>query len=268
MQKITFENYSNGLSASFSRDEPKMFLAEFDGNSAGSTAVTYKPAEFDGERFISANLNSRTIAFTAEWYGIRNGRYSIDQSYKIWEGLQRVFVPGQMGKLTWTNGKETRFIECRTAELPNFTRVIGCRLSAEFQLVADYPYWQDVKEHIFDFSGYSITDLITVTNSCGIAVPFIFTCSGGNPFLVSLTAGASISLRRPNSAGAVEIDTRRCTVTSFSSGDGVLCNQYLTADSEFFKLMPGDNAIRIESMNFQENKCQMTWHDHYLGVNC
>ena len=264
MQKITYENYSNGLSASFSRDDPRMFLAEFDGNSVGSTAITYKPAEFDGDRFISANLNSRTITFTAEWYGVKDGRYSIKESYRMWEQLQRVFVPGQMGKLTWTNGIESRFIECRTSDLPNFSRLIGSKLSSDFQLVADYPFWQNVKEHIFDFSGYNISDLITVTNSCGIAVPFIFTCSGGNPFLANMTAGAFISLRRPDNAGAVEIDTRRCTVTS----DGVLCNQYLTADSSFFKLMPGGNAIRIESMNFQENNCKMTWHDHYLGVNC
>lgn len=265
MQKITFENYSNGLSAYFANDSPQSFLAEFDGNSIGSTAITYKPAEFDGERFISANLNARTITFTAEWYGVNKGKFSIEESYRKWEQLQSVFVPGNMGKLTWTNGRETRFIECRTSELPNFTRVIGNKLSAEFKLVADYPYWQDVRENAFDFSGYNFSDgQIVVVNNCGIAVPFIFTCAGGSPFLASLTAGASIFLQRPEGGGSVEIDTRRCTVTS----GGELCNQYLSANSKFFKLLPGDNLMAITNLGYGANDCTMTWRDHYLGVNC
>lgn len=264
MQKITYENYVNGLSISFANDSPQSFLAAFDGNSVGSTAITYKPAEFDGERFISANLNARTITFTAEWYGVDNGRLSIEQSYRKWEKIQSVFVPGNMGKLTWTNGRAARFIECRTSELPNFTRVIGNKLSAEFKLVADYPYWQNVRESSFDFSGYTIGDPITITNGCGVAVPFIFTCAGGNPFLGSLTANASIAVFRPEDSSAVEIDTRRCTVTS----GGELCNQYLAANSEFFKLLPGDNSMRIANLGYTANDCAMTWHEHFTGVNC
>lgn len=263
MQKITFENYSNGLSASFSRDSPRSFLAEFDGNSVGSTAITYKPAEFDGERFISANLNSRTVTFTAEWYGVRNGRYSIEESYRIWGRIQRVFVPGDMGRLTWTNGVETRFIECRTSELPNFTRVIGNKLSAEFKLVADYPYWQDVKESKFNFAGYD-WDKITVTNNSSVPVPFVFTCRAGELLLGNFTAGAALTLRHPPRNDPIEVDTRHCTVTS----GGVLCNQYLSADSVFFKLLPGENQLAVINVGAESNDSVMTWHDHYPGVNC
>lgn len=264
MQKITYENYSNGLSAYFANDSPRSFLAEFDGNSVSSTAITYKPAEFDGERFISANLNSRTITFTAEWYGVCKGKFSIEESFRMWEQLQRVFVPGNMGKLTWTNGRETRFIECRTSELPNFTRVIGNKLSAEFKLVADYPYWQDVKERKFDFSKYSLSDTIIVTNECGIAVPFMFTCSDGNPVLANMSVPAVIALNRPENSTAVVIDTRNCTVTA----GGELCNQYLDADSTFFKLLPGENEMYIGNWGSTNKNCFMTWHNHYLGVNC
>lgn len=269
MQKITYENYSNGLSAYFANDSPRSFLAEFDGNSVGSTAITYKPAEYDGERFISANLNSRTITFTAEWYGVSKGKFSIEESYRKWEQLQSVFIPGNLGRLTWTNGRETRFIECRTSELPNFTRIIGNKLSAEFKLVADYPYWQDARERSFDFSGYDFNDgHIIVTNDCGVAVPFIFTCSGGNPFFVSLTANASLTVLRPDDLETpVEIDTGRYTVKS----GGVLCNQYLSAGSVFFKLMPGENIMAITNLGAgrnDEHTCTMTWREHFLGVNC
>lgn len=264
MQKITYENYSNGLSASFSRDSPRSFLAEFDGNSVGSTAVTYKPAEFDGERFISANLNARTVTFTAEWYGVRKGRYSIEESYKMWERIQRVFVTGDMGKLTWTNGVQTRFIECRTSELPNFTRVIGCKLSAEFKLVADYPYWQDVNEQFVDLSGYNVSNDIYITNSCGIAVPFVFVCVGSSPLLGNLTTGEGLSLDLPDGSNAhVEIDTRRCTVKS----DGVICNEYLYPNSSFFKLAPGTNRLKIGYFS-NTSESFIKWRDHYLGVNC
>lgn len=264
MQKITYENYSNGLSAYFANDSPQSFLAAFDGNSVGSTAITYKPAEFDGERFISANLNSRTITFTAEWYGVCDGKFSIEESFRKWEQIQSVFIPGNMGKLTWTNGGEERFIECRTSELPNFTRVLGNKLSAEFSLVADYPYWQDAKECSFDFSDYSLSDTIIVTNECAVAVPFVFTSAGGNPFLVNMSIPASIAVRRPEDSGAVVIDTRRCTVTS----GGELCNQYIDADSSFFKLLPGKNEMRIAGLDNTKRNCVMTWHNHYLGVNC
>lgn len=264
MQKITYENYLNGLSASFANDSPQAFLAAFDGNSAGCTAITYKPAEFDGEKFISANLDARTITFTAEWYGVDGGKFSVKQSYQKWGRLQSVFVPGNMGKLTWTNGRESRFIECRASELPSLTRVVGNKFSAEFKLVADYPYWQDVNENAFDFSGYSIGDPLTITNGCGVAVPFVFTCAGGNPMLASLTANAMIVVSRPEDTTAVEIDTRQCVVTA----GGELCNQYLSADSEFFKLMPGDNSLRIANLGYTANDCAMTWHEHFTGVNC
>lgn len=265
MQKLTYENYSNGLSASFSTDSPQTLLTSFDGNSVGSTPIVYKPAEFDGDRFISANLDARTIAFTAEWYGVKDGRYSIKKSYEEWEQLQRVFVPGNMGKLTWTNGSASRFIECRTSELPNFTRTAGCKLSAEFKLVADYPYWQDAAEHTFNFLELEQFEHVMINNGCGIAVPFVFRCGGGIPFVIDYTAGAMIALDIPGGAtGTFEVDTQRCVVTN----DGEYCNQYLIPNSQFFKLVPGNNEITIAGWDYSGTLCEMKWHDHYLGVNC
>ena len=266
MQKITYENYLNGLSISFSNDNPRMFLAGFDGNSAGATAITYKPAEFDGERFVSANLDARTVTFAAEWSVISGGKYSVKGALRKWEEIQRVFVPGNMGKLTWTNGSKTRFIECRTEATPNFSYKLPFVLHAEFALIADYPYWQDTTENVFNFGeNPSLRDQITVTNNCGIAVPFIFTCSQGWPALFGLSADKVISLLGDAPSGLVVVDTRNCTVTV----NGVLCNQYLNAQSEFFGLLPGDNLFRIMNMNTGTlRNCVMRWRDHYLGVNC
>ena len=266
MQKITYENYSNGLSVTFSNDNPRAFLANFDGSSTPCTAIAYKPAEFDGQRFVSANLDARTITFTAEWYGVSNGKLSPKKSYDFWEELQRIFVPGQMGKLTWTNGYKTRFIECRAAETPNFSRVCGPKLSAEFRLVADYPYWKDIAEHSYEFTGViPASKSINLTNSCGIAVPFVFTCTHPHIALVLYTDGLpNITLNEGDFSGAVMVDTRKCLVTI----DGEPANQHLSPRSSFFKLPPGDFELRILNVGASSISAgtRLTWHDHYLGV--
>lgn len=268
MQKITYENYSNGLSVTFANDNPRAFLAAFDGSSTPCTAIAYKPAEFDGQRFVSANLDARTIAFTAEWYGVSGGKLSPKKSYDFWEELQRIFVPGQMGKLTWTNGYKTRFIECRTAETPNFTRVCGCKLSAEFQLVADYPYWQG-DEHEVTFSGIiPAYKSIYVTNECGLSVPFVFTCTQVRMALVlfkgdNVVQSQMMKLQGENLSGVLEIDTLKCTATL----DGNLANQYIHPVSEFFKIPPGENEFRVLNVGDPVSVgTKLTWRDHYLGV--
>lgn len=270
MQKITYENYTNGMSITFSNNNPRMFLADFDGNSVGATAITYKPADFDGERFISANMNSRTITFSAEWSVISGGKFSIKGALRKWEEIQRTFVPGNIGKLTWTNGSQTRFIECRTEEMPNFIHKLPFVLKADFKLVADYPYWQDVAENVYYFpNNPSLKDDIYIDNECGIAVPFILTCSSGEPVLMRFSDkdSAMIALVEGSPSGPVVIDTRLCTVTV----NGELCNQYLDAKSEFFKLLPGENWFKLANLDWSYQplrNCMMKWHDHYLGVNC
>lgn len=266
MQKITYENYSNGLTATFSNDNPRSFLAAFDGSSTPCTAITYKPAEFDGERFISAYLNARTITFTAMWHGERGGKLSPAGSYAKWDELQRVFVPGKMGKLTWTNGSKSRFIECRTAELPNFSRVVGNKLTAEFKLVADYPYWQDVNENslTIDFTYASHFDFFTITNECGIDVPFVFRCVSP---VAGLGTHAGTIYVSTDYSGELVIDTLKCTATI----NGENANQFLGIDSEFFKLPPGESEAILANLGDGTTSgggsVNITWHDHFIGVS-
>ncbi len=263
MQKITYENYSNGLTATFSNDNPRSFLAAFDGSSTSCTAITYKPAEFDGERFISANLNARTITFTAMWHGERGGKLSPAGSYAKWDELQRVFVPGQTGKLTWTNGSKSRFIECRTAELPNFSRVVGNKLTADFKLTADYPYWQDVNERSLSLETETGISFFTLTNDCGIEVPFVFYCSDPNIGLGG--AGGAIYVEGSNLSGELVIDTLKCTATI----GGENANQFLGADTTFFKLPPGE--VRLILLDIGGSgiaaSTRITWRDHFIGVS-
>ena len=88
MRKITFTNETNGNSVSFSTDNSKMFLEEFDGNTCAGAAITYKPAEYDGQRFISANLNARTITFTVNFTATSGGKHSYSGAVAKWDEIQ------------------------------------------------------------------------------------------------------------------------------------------------------------------------------------
>lgn len=261
MQKITYENYANGLKATFSSCDPLAFLAAFDGSSTACTAITYKPVEFDGERFISANLNAKTITFDATWHGVRGGKLSDAASLEKWEELQRIFVPGKMGKLTWTDGKKTRFIECRTAEFPNFTRVVGNKLSATFELTADYPYWQDVAVREIIVESNDDFNMFTFTNDCGVDVPFVITCRSP---IVGIGSSVGTVYIDSQLTGEIEIDTLKCTATI----NGENANRYLGADSTFFKFPPGDTECILANISGGHTKAsvKITWRDHYISV--
>lgn len=266
MQKITFANGVNGLSATFSTDTPARFLAEFDGSSAACTAITYKPADFDGERFISANMDAKTIAFTANWYGISGGKFSITAAKAFADELRRVFVPGQTGTLTWTDGAKTRDIDCRASEFPVIKNVFGCCFSAEFKLVADYPYWQG-ETHSYAFEGvFPATRAVNLTNSCGIAVPFAFTSTHPHIGLVLFADDTpGILLNEGDFSGSLMVDTRKCLVTL----GGERANQHLSPRSTFFKLPPGDFELRMLNVSGQSQinaGTTLAWRDHYLGV--
>lgn len=266
MQKITFANGVNGLSATFSTDTPARLLVDFDGSSAACTAITYKPADFDGERFISSNMDAKTITFTANWYGISGGKFSISAAKAFADELRRVFVPGQVGTLTWTDGAKTRVIDCRTSEFPIIKNVFGCCFAAEFKLIADYPYWQG-ETHSYAFEGvYPASRSINLTNACGIAVPFVFTST--HPYIALAaysTNGGVIRLTEGNFSGSLMVDTRKCLVTL----NGERANHYLSPQSTFFKFPPGDFELRLLNVSGQSQinaGTTLTWRDHYIGA--
>lgn len=256
MRKITFENEINGLSCEFSTDTPLMFLESFDGCSCGSDAIVYKPIEYDGQRFISSNLTARTVQFTANFGGKSGGRYSRESALSRWQEIQKVFVPGQIGKLTWTDGENSRFIKCRTNETPMPTEMMPYLFRAGFSLTADSPIWFDTVENVVDFgSGGSVT----IENNCGLAVPFILEAEGADIFaLASVAANARLQFAM-SAGGSLIIDTAECTVKNAS---GEYVNNLLTVNSEFFNIMPGANKINYAGAD----GVIIRWRKGYMGV--
>lgn len=264
MRKITYTNSSNGLSAEFSSDDPLMHLdlKNFNGSSVGAAAITYKPVEFDGQKTISTSLSARTISLPVEFTARENNSYSRKSAFAVRDKLLRVFAPLDEGWLVWTDGTESRRIKCRTAETPQFTEHLPFLFSATFSLIADYPYWESTKEHSIELSsGYHT---VTVTNSCGLAVPVcIDVPSGGSqPAILLKNTGAGIGFEIAPEQDCT-VDTRECTVTY---ADGTFASHLLTTNSEYFKLLPGENYISALDIG-GSGGAVLRWRDLYLGVN-
>lgn len=254
----------NGLSAEFSSESSTMHLdlKQFDGASAGASAVVYSPVEFDGQKTISANLNARTIVLPVEFSAVADGKRSRAGAIAVWEQLLRVFVPLHEGWLVWSDGTNSRRIKCRTVETPKFTQVLPWLFSASFSLIADYPYWEDVSEQSLEVA--SSATAVTVDNSCGLEVPFCIDVAGSDnlPYIYNRTADKRISFAiSPGSACVV--DTKECTVTL---ADGTLANHLLTVDSEFFRLLPGKNQIQVLSVASGGSSATIRWRNLYMGV--
>lgn len=281
MQRITFHNNQNDLEYSFAADTPSALLSAFDGNSLGAEFVQFKPIDFDGSKTLSHTLNARTITFTADWYAVEGGKRSRAAALAEWERMQYVFAPGNEGTLTWTNGAETRTIDCYANEIPALHEKARGLFSADFTLTADYPLWKGSVLHSSVFTGKFLMELIEIENTCAIFVPPLIKIEGG-----------IVSLMRTNQAGktypnkTLEIDPSRCSADRAvyidnaqqlvyqyapnDTGKKLDRNYSLTPYSEFFGLYPGVNNI-VLTMNANSGDVETTvtfnWYDHYLGVN-
>ena len=240
MRKVTYTNLVNGLSAEFSSESALMHLdiKGFDGASAGGRTVVYTPVGLDGQRLVRANLAARTITLPVEFTEIADGRYSRQGALAVWERLLKVFVPLHEGWLTWTDGVRSRRIKCRLSETPRLTERLPFLFAASFSLIADYPYWEDCTEQTVSLASVDTQ----VDNDCGLSVPFCvdIPSGGSQPAILSATVGKGIAFAQPPPQNCT-VDMRECTVTL---ADGTNANNLLTANSEFFMLVPGKNIIR------------------------
>lgn len=282
MQKITFHNNQNDLEFSFATDTPRALLSAFDGNSLGAEFVQYTPIDFDGAKTLSHTLNARTITITADWYAVEGGKYSRSKALAEWEKMQWAFAIGSVGTLTWTNGAETRTIDCYANETPALHEKARGLFSADFTLTADYPLWQGGVLHstaisVSDTSHFGFTEA-EIENTCPISVPPLIKIEGNDVWIYR--SGNTDKYRM------MEIDTSLCSVNmgaiyvdnaqryvyqykSDGSGEKVNRNYSLTARSEFFSLCPGKNKIVLETFgaDIVEATVTFSWRDHYLGVS-
>lgn len=259
IRKITFTNEVNGLSCEFSTATPMMFLESVDGCSCGSTAITYKPIEYNGQRLISTSLDARTIPITVQISGKNESgmKYSRAEALKVWNDIQKVFIPGQIGTLVWSDGEHSRFIRCRCSESPNPHEILPFLFRINIAMTADSPLWYDTVENVVSFAEGTTT---TFNNDCGIAVPFKLEASAASGAFVLVSASAPARMGFVNSVSeAFVIDTDACTVTTAS---GELVNHLLLVESDFFKIVPGENTLNYAGAD----DVVIKWRKAYMGV--
>lgn len=282
MQKVTFKNNLNGLDVTFSSDTPGKLLAAFDGDSLGADFVRFKPVSRDGTRTLTHTLNARTVTMTVNWYSVRNGKRSRAGGLTFWERLQYTLVPGDSGTLVWTNGSDTRSINCYAAETPALHEPFSGLFSADIKLVADYPLWKGNVQKVDVFSGQFHADAVEIENTCPVPIPplikiegsvasmFRTNPAGGYPYPTqSLFIDAE---RAGGSTNALFIDCAEQTVYRYApdgsgkKNDRTYC---LSPASEFFYLYPGKNIIVLSMNTGYENDTTVTFYrnDHYLGVS-
>ena len=264
MRKVTYTNSVNGLSAEFSSESPTMHLdlKQFDGAGVSASAVTYKPVELDGQKTISTALSARSITLPVQFTAVEGGSYSRRGALAVWDRLLRVFCPLNEGWLVWTDGVNSRRIKCRAVETPRLNQVLPYLFSAAFSLTADFSYWEDCTEKRVEVAAGAQT--VTVTNACGLAVPVCIDvpAGGSQPLILNRAAGKGIGVDiAPNQDCTV--DTKECTVTL---ADGTLANNLLSVNSEYFRLLPGENEIQVLGVGSGSNTAVIRYRDLYMGV--
>lgn len=270
MQRITFHNNQNGLEYTFATDTPRALLAAFDGNSLGAEFVQFKPVGFDGSKTSSYTLNARTITFTADWYAVEGGKRSREKALAEWEKIQYVFAPGHTGVLTWTNGTETRTIECYSNETPALHEKARGLFTADFTLTADYPLWRGSVQHTATLS--STYTVYEIENTCPIAVPPLVKFVNGKNLSIVMQSPVNSQCTdlKLQSALTTEIyidNAKRCAYSYNSAG---VMNDYthrLTPQSKFFSLYPGVNKVSFTSPLGSAPVVTFIWFDHYMGVS-
>ncbi len=226
--------------------------------SCGSSAIAYKPIDYDGQLLISTNLNARTIPLVLNFGGKKGNKWSRSNAMERWQEIQRVFIPGQAGTLTWTDGTSSRFIRCRVDSTALPTQILPFLFRVKINLIADRPMWYDSVENVVELAGGQSS--VTIENDCGIAVPFLMEVgSTTSVFAVaSVAAGSGLALVQGIGQDFV-IDTDACTVTA---ANGTLVNNQLTIDSEFFRIMPGSNRLNFAG----GGDIVIRWRKAYMGV--
>lgn len=248
----------NGLSCTFASDTPMMLLESVEGVSCGSSAITYKPIDYDGQLLISTSLNARNIPLVLNFGGKKGNMWSRSNAMERWQEIQKVFIPGQTGTLAWTDGTNSRFIRCRVDSTTQPTQILPFLFRVKMNLIADRPMWYDSVENVVELPSGEWT--ATINNDSGIAVPFLLEVGTSTSVfaMASVAAGVGLSLQNATGEGFT-VDTDKCTVTTDS---GLLVNNMLSVESEFFKLMPGENVLNFAG----GGDIVIKWRKAYMGV--
>jgi len=243
---------------------------------------TFKGSGQDGETFVSATLATRSITL--------DGRMQV-YSKAARERLLRVFSPKEPGRLVYTCGEETAYIDARIAAAPRFSdeRCPGVTVS----LICPDPFWR-----LGDGSSPGVTTvaqwisalefpaeltqeweieyktkglIVNVVNegsvNAGMIVDFEATAANADPALIHVSTQKTLKVSYPMETGdVIRINTNFAQKSAVLIRGGVETNIFAYVQGIDMMLAPGDNLLRYSAADTDNLEVTIKYDHLLLGV--
>lgn len=288
MEKLIYTN-NDGLSIELSNLKP--FLLESIQGVGGLESVhTMSETPFqNGASYSHSRIQPRTIVIDGAIVGINK-----ENMFKNRQKLIKVFKPGKLGSLIYSNNYSSRRINCIVDLAPIWKEKVRRIQKFTIQLLAPNPFWNDINDYTesvsswlgaFEFPleltndlifGYRENNLIkNIINKgdieCGFTAKLKALAKISNPKIIHIESERYISLNVDLYAGDTLIINTGfgCNDIYIERVNGVVEDAYIYTDieSEFFWLNVGDNLIKYEIEGNEDMvELLISYDAHYLGL--
>ena len=267
MEKFIFTN-ALGKSIIIGGHHDDYLLTSHTGTTSAEILTTSRKGYAqDGQSFVKNNLGIRiiTLEFTTR-------RFTDLKFYEKKRELSSIFNPliGQ-ATLVYINDYIQKQINVSVTGMPELTEKSKILGKYTVELTAFYPFWEDISETsiaLYSFTGgltYPVTfsgDNITfakkgmyttLTTSSDVATPItaIFEGACSRPVFTNATTNECITIDTDIAQGEKIIVTtgygEKNVVRVLTNGMKQNVNNFITDDSIFFQLLPGENKLRFDA---------------------
>lgn len=288
VQKLTFTN-SRGETIEFENSAPYV-LSNIEGTGGVETEIQTTKSPFqDGSTLHDVILQTRAISIEGAVIG-----KSREDMYLQRQKLARVLNPKLgAGVLRYQNDAGIKEIEAVAEQSPVFKERYSNNNLFLVSLVCPSPFWLDqneAKEEIAAWvgdvqfpieisetavMGHRESNLIVNVNNagdvdCGMRIEFKALASVTNPSLFDVNTRKFIKVKQTLQAGD---KLTICTYFGKKKVElyraGVISNvfNYITIDSDFLQLVPGDNLLRYDAEAGIDNlEVSIYYRPQYVGV--
>ena len=260
MQRIVWEDFV-GRIVCF-EDKAPFFLSHFDGNFLSADALSEKIPLENGRLTYSSTYSVREIKLFGTLYTTND----MKKMYELQSFLCALFDPTRVGKMIYENDFGSYFIYARPKKLPKFDIRIQTSKTFEIEFVCDDPFWKNINENVYPIgsvqSGMTFpwqipnnfgfwSEKTLINNHSFIDTPVVIEIfdTAEKICVMNLTSGLKTDiLHRIENGEKMVIDTGEKIVHIYEMIDGIYkfkqdASFWLTAESEYWQLVPGKNEI-------------------------
>lgn len=269
MNKIVFKSNNKKLEVGRGKE---FRLLEIDGLASGDISINSIPNLLsDGSRTTEKSIKSRLIPLVIEYQGADNkiGREKAIRFFNFkHEGIMTIGNKSIKYEVSGFNGK-----------LINVHNPFKCLI----HLLCNKPYWfsEAISKEVVQWEGGLTFPLVLPTtfategerefnliNDGDVDTPIKIEIAGPatKPKIINASKDEYIKIKKK-----VELGETLVITTEFGNKrvdiDGVNAFSYIDLDSTFFQLQVGDNIIKLETEELNENsKIKIEYRNRYLGV--